>query len=281
MLFYQDFNEQFEGYTQPRLRFCCIPYRCFIRISMNNLKDIHNVEIDFLAVVTVVLSGFQWTIWRIYTTDGKRIRFTASCFIRISMNNLKDIHNRRGRVASSVRVVLSGFQWTIWRIYTTPLDGTAQPTELFYQDFNEQFEGYTQLELKAKTIGSSCFIRISMNNLKDIHNCGALYWYRDGLFYQDFNEQFEGYTQQTILAWYCTPGCFIRISMNNLKDIHNLPNKHNKQHGLFYQDFNEQFEGYTQLYLRSCLQLCRCFIRISMNNLKDIHNPLFKANNNP
>ena len=35
------------------------------------------------------------------------------------------------------------------------------------------------------------------------------------LFYQDFNEQFEGYTQQKRLRGYRTPRCFIRISMNN------------------------------------------------------------------
>ena len=42
-----------------------------------------------------------------------------------------------------------------------------------------------------------------------------------GLFYQDFNEQFEGYTQHSQAAWNGNKGCFIRISMNNLKDIHN------------------------------------------------------------
>ena len=41
---------------------------------------------------------------------------------------------------------------------------------------------------------------------------------------------------------------------------------------LFYQDFNEQFEGYTQHRMRPIVRLDGCFIRISMNNLKDIHN---------
>ena len=42
LLFYQDFNEQFEGYTQPRETNQANRDSCFIRISMNNLKDIHN-----------------------------------------------------------------------------------------------------------------------------------------------------------------------------------------------------------------------------------------------
>ena len=42
------------------------------------------------------------------------------------------------------------------------------------------------------------------------------------LFYQDVNEQFEGYTQRNDLHSYYLGGCFIRMSMNNLKDIHNL-----------------------------------------------------------
>ena len=35
--------------------------------------------------------------------------------------------------------------------------------------------------------------------------------------------------------------------MNNLKDIHNIRARRSSIHALFYQDFNEQFEGYTQL----------------------------------
>ena len=143
---------------------------CFIRISMNNLKDIHNVCVLVLYKVLVVLSGFQWTIWRIYTTSptlivilpplfyqdfneqfegytqliGKVHAFLIGCFIRISMNNLKDIHNSLIRSNMVCTVVLSGFQWTIWRIYTTNPALSSNSTLLFYQDFNEQFEGYTQ-----------------------------------------------------------------------------------------------------------------------------------------
>ena len=43
---------------------------------------------------------------------------------------------------------------------------------------------------------------------------------------------------------------------------------------LFNQDFNEQFEGYTQLPNITMQNIFGCLIRISMNNLKDIHNPL-------
>ena len=66
---------------------------------------------------------------------------------------------------------------------------------LFYQDFNEQFEGYTQPILILSSLKLCCFIRISMSNLKDIHNCLQKFIYEPMLFYQDFNEQFEGYTQ--------------------------------------------------------------------------------------
>ena len=58
-LFYQDFNEQFEGYTQRGLGGDGYGRRCFIRISMNNLKDIHNWSCSLLARTRVVLSGFQ------------------------------------------------------------------------------------------------------------------------------------------------------------------------------------------------------------------------------
>ena len=60
--------------------------------------------------------------------------------------------------------------------------------------------------------------------------------------------------------------------MNNLKDIHNSDEPKSHSTLLFYQDFNEQFEGYTQPYAPVTHYASRCFIRISMNNLKDIHN---------
>ena len=60
--------------------------------------------------------------------------------------------------------------------------------------------------------------------------------------------------------------------MNNLKDIHNGINPLLKTIVLFYQDFNEQFEGHTQRAETSTEIEFGCFIRISMNNLKDIHN---------
>ncbi len=97
---------------------------------------------------------------------------------------------------------------------------------------------------------------------------------RRWLFYQDFNEQFEGYTQLSPSIRGPKECCFIRISMNNLKDIHNPPERYKLPGKLFYQDFNEQFEGYTQPVVRNPPASERCFIRISMNNLKDIHNRL-------
>ena len=59
VLFYQDFNEQFEGYTQLVGSDDDVLAGCFIRISMNNLKDIHNTNKSVTADQQVVLSGFQ------------------------------------------------------------------------------------------------------------------------------------------------------------------------------------------------------------------------------
>ena len=59
MLFYQDVNEQFEGYTQPSFQFLKVIEGCFIRMSMNNLKDIHNEPIRLVCEALVVLSGCQ------------------------------------------------------------------------------------------------------------------------------------------------------------------------------------------------------------------------------
>ena len=97
---------------------------------------------------------------------------------------------------------------------------------------------------------------------------------RRKLFYQDVNEQFEGYTQRTLSYCAAHNRCFIRMSMNNLKDIHNTNPKIMFYTVLFYQDVNEQFEGYTQPCVVFCTNLHCCFIRMSMNNLKDIHNKI-------
>ena len=59
MLFYQDVNEQFEGYTQPLPAKVFCSSSCFIRMSMNNLKDIHNQAVKIELTARVVLSGCQ------------------------------------------------------------------------------------------------------------------------------------------------------------------------------------------------------------------------------
>ena len=188
---------------------------------MNNLKDIHNKLEGSEFVYLVVLSGFQWTIWRIYTTicsswkTGQKLFYQdfneqfegytqlccvrkqkrGCCFIRISMNNLKDIHNLIAFGLSSCQVVLSGFQWTIWRIYTTLRCGSAPARGLFYQDFNEQFEGYTQL---SGDTSRACAVVLSgfQWTIWRIYTTLAVRSSNvPALFYQDFNEQFEGYTQ--------------------------------------------------------------------------------------
>ena len=188
------------------------------------------------------------------------------------MNNLKDIHNEWKCFLLFWLVVLSGFQWTIWRIYTTIWKLCEKLSRLFYQDFNEQFEGYTQPYASAYDNGNCCFIRISMNNLKDIHNYITVLIFLGMLFYQDFNEQFEGYTQRG--------GCAPRSQYVVLSGFQwtiwriytTLAVRWSIIRTLFYQDFNEQFEGYTQQNATAQAKQKSCFIRISMNNLKDIHN---------
>ena len=246
MLFYQDFNEQFEGYTQL---WCCNSIACI-----------------------VVLSGFQWTIWRIYTT-AVNLRFASNLLFYQDFNEQFEGYTQLSiHHDEYIKVVLSGFQWTIWRIYTTSLYLSSLHLLLFYQDFNEQFEGYTQLLLIPLLYISCCFIRISMNNLKDIHNhlmlrsflgwvvLSGFQWTiwriyttleiktkaSARLFYQDFNEQFEGYTQLL---------CFFSLQKNVVlsgfqwtiwRIYTTVTDKRGERSRLFYQDFNEQFEGYTQ-----------------------------------
>ena len=68
MLFYQDFNEQLEGYTQLSGGVYSTLGGCFIRISMNNSKDIHNWALGLRSMSQVVLSGFQRYFCMQYTT---------------------------------------------------------------------------------------------------------------------------------------------------------------------------------------------------------------------
>ena len=195
LLLYQDFNEQFEGYTQRHLGRVPRLSSCFIRISMSNLKDIHNGGWGSWWMLRLLYQDFNEQ-FEGYTQrlaiDG---HIPRGCFIRISMSNLKDIHNY--------------------------YDEYHNGSKLLYQDFNEQFEGYTQQRRLLLLVGEGCFIRISMSNLKDIHNDMLKSRAWDVLLYQDFNEQFEGYTQRKAVQVPKNICCFIRISMSNLKDIHN------------------------------------------------------------
>ena len=250
--------------------------------------------------MTVALSGFQWAIWRIYTTGWSSLPRSRRLLYQDFNEQFEGYTQRSSDWYSARTVALSGFQWAIWRIYTTVAGVLGGCYVLLYQDFNEQFEGYTQHQRKRKKKPRCCFIRISMSNLKDIHNAVCRVCCVLRLLYQDFNEQFEGYTQRCVSRVLCSSRCFIRISMSNLKDIHNSV-QFFKYHPtvalsgfqwaiwriytttprcstfcflLLYQDFNEQFEGYTQQVCHWLFLIRCCFIRISMSNLKDIHNAM-------
>ena len=188
---------------------------------MNNLKDIHNTCLRWLLIPLIVLSGFQWTIWRTYTTTRATSSPSHKLFYQ-DFNEQFEGHTQHALTHELAHaIVLSGFQWTIWRTYTTINGIKFVLPWLFYQDFNEQFEGHTQLSPPCSILQRNCFIRISMNNLKDIHNklpittiffiivLSGFQWTiwrtyttlkqeeytSTRLFYQDFNEQFEGHTQ--------------------------------------------------------------------------------------
>ena len=75
LLFYQDFNEQFEGYTQHLDFGIWFLWSCFIRISMNNSA----------AKVQKILEICKFTK-KYFVISQKSITFAAT--------NLKDIHNK-------------------------------------------------------------------------------------------------------------------------------------------------------------------------------------------
>ena len=168
----------------------CPALRCFVRISMNKLKDIHNRHNLGKLVREVVLSGFQWTNWRIYTTTVWERITEPTLFCQDFNEQIEGYTQLIADGLHAILVVLSGFQWTNWRIYTTSANESFKRSGLFCQDFNEQIEGYTQLVLLVWKSLVRCFIRISMNN-------------------------FEGYTQPRPLLNDSQGRCFIRISMNN------------------------------------------------------------------
>ena len=125
--------------------------RCYIRISMNNLKDIHNYANFRDTNHPVVILGFQWTIWRTYTTLPEYEKKRYGCYIRISMNNLKDIHNIMANMHVFQEVVILGFQWTIW------LQKYRKNKK-----YANLYEIYLHISQKTTTFAAT--------NLKDIHN---------------------------------------------------------------------------------------------------------------
>ena len=189
MLLYQDFNEQFEGYTQQAIGSKESATCCFIRISMSNLKDIHNLAAIGSCRYHVALSGFQWAIWRIYTTPRlPRCKYILLLYQDFN-EQFEGYTQQFGNFGTSSVVALSGFQWAIWRIYTTYSYNFRWLFLLLYQDFNEQFEGYTQrmsmpiISRIVALLGFQWTIwRIYTTVVRKSERQAAL-------FYQDFNEQ--------------------------------------------------------------------------------------------
>ena len=143
-LFYQDFKDTFVCNTQLYFE----PYYC----------------------ICVVLSGFQRYFCMQYTTVRLCSHLQHGCFIRISKILLYAIHNKCKIRLLPLKVVLSGFQRYFCMQYTTDIEEWCYRHQLFYQDFKDTFVCNTQLVDEPRESGSRCFIRMSMNNLKDIHN---------------------------------------------------------------------------------------------------------------
>ena len=74
-------------------------------------------------------------------------------------------------------------------LYTTGCVVLQEKFELFYQDFKDTFVCYTQRTYDSYFMLICCFIRISMNNLKDIHNIltnNFYYFFRKIVFFLYF-----------------------------------------------------------------------------------------------
>ena len=145
LLCYQDFKDTFVCNTQ----LACAPLACLrgcvIRISKILLYAIHNMA-------------------------KMCPRGAVCCVIRISKILLYAIHNASlGMVSGSV-VVLSGFQRYFCMQYTTYSAFRVLSTLLCYQDFKDTFVCNTQPTTTLLQPRSCCVIRISKNNLKDMHH---------------------------------------------------------------------------------------------------------------
>ena len=75
MLFYQDFNEQFEGHTQPCVDRATAVNGCLIRISMNNS-----------AAKVLKMHEICKFMRKYFVIQTKNTTFAPT--------NLKDIHNK-------------------------------------------------------------------------------------------------------------------------------------------------------------------------------------------
>ena len=220
-LFYQDFKDTFVCNTQLRARNAPLGCCCFIRISKILLYAIHNYVREFMELHQVVLSGFQRYFCMQYTTVVHFYWFILCCFIRISKILLYAIHNKPKRLINVVLVVLSGFQRYFCMQYTTLRWVVAEEHRCFIRISKillYAIHNYKQrLEINENVVLSG-FQRYFCMQYTTPRQCGGGF---DGLSYQDFNEQFEGYTQRSMRSSLSRLRCFIRISMNNLKDIHN------------------------------------------------------------
>ena len=150
------------------------------------------------------------------------IKHKVCCIIRISKILLYAIHNRASYISLISFVVLSGFQRYFCMQYTTSSACIARRSWLYYQDFKDTFVCNTQpaaLLILLLWVVLSGFQRYFCMQYTTV---GLRHSPPIGLYYQDFKDTFVCNTQLIHVNGFSCNSCIIRISMNNLKDIHNV-----------------------------------------------------------
>ena len=164
-----------------------------------------------------------YKIWKQFTTAASRSCRSRNCVQRTNIQNLKAIHNYRGKLVISVIIVFKERIYKIWKQFTTTSRSPWTSGRLCSKNEYTKSESNSQHMMWSLVLAVYCVQRTNIQNLKAIHNrrsrkrrkCPIVFKERIYKIWKQFTTTTGAITKLT--------HCVQRTNIQNLKAIHNYP----------------------------------------------------------
>ena len=220
---------------------------CVQRTNIQNLKAIHNTMDWNAQQAEIVFKERIYKIWKQFTTWLKIWLTEYNCVQRTNIQNLKAIHNCTLIGSLCALIVFKERIYKIWKQFTTIAGAQSLANGLCSKNEYTKSESNSQQRHLEPKESRNCVQRTNIQNLKAIHNTGALALVSLLIV---FKERIYKIWKQFTTGYLMVIGSVVLCSKNEYTK----------------SESNSQLVSWI---LRDCLH---CVQRTNIQNLKAIHN---------